>query len=168
MGIWNLEIMSVYLNCWKHFLVDHILDTEKIKLLYDRLFQVAYNSDLINIQNTNYTKALIIATEIYNNYKFDYYEPTDVTKQRFYLESQITCNKAKATYNCGNNNDHKINQDDHYGSIYVSSNRFSPEKICLCCLAKIYLIIITKFPPSIDPVPYFVEVDFDLSTLENW
>ena len=134
------------------------MDNKKFETLYRKLFNIAYNSNSIAIQDKSNQKAVLIAVDIYNSYNFEDYSGV-TTNLRWHLESPISCNQAKKNYICDNNLNHKITKDDYYGNIYLDANRRNSEKLCLSCLAKIIIIVITKFPPSEYPVEYLKSRD---------
>ena len=141
------------------------MENKKLETLYHRLFNIAYNSNNIDIQDKSNYIAVLIAVEIYNSYKFEDYSGV-TTNIRWHLESSISANKANKDYICDNNSNHKITIGDFYGNIYVDAINRNPEKLCLTCLTKIIIIIITKFPPSDFPAQYKVDIDFDLKDIE--
>jgi hypothetical protein len=141
------------------------VDNKKFETLYRRLFNIAYNSNSITIQDKSNQKAVLIAVDIYNSYNFKDYSGA-TTNLRWHLESPISCNQAKNNYICENNSNHKITKGDYYGNLYSDASRFNPGKLCLSCLAKIIIIVITKFPPSEYPIEYKVNIDFDLNDIE--
>ena len=109
------------------------MEDRKIETLYHRLFNIAYNSDNIDIQDKSNYMAVLIAVDIYNSYKFE--DETGVTTNlRWHLESSISANKAKKDYICDNNSNHKITIGDFYGNINVDAINRNPEKLCLTCL----------------------------------
>jgi len=144
------------------------MDYKKFSKLYNRLFEVAYDSDYINTQEKKYQAAVCIAAEIYGQYKLKDSDHSSTAKiQHYYLGSPINCTRAKKKYECSYNGHHIINQKDYYGRIYSARNIRDSDKVCLVCLAKILILVLTKFPPSSVPVEYStIADDFDIDVLD--
>ena len=141
---------------------------DKIELLYQRIFELAYNYNFIAEDNLIKARnALSLAVDIYNLYEIDGtwvdedYDYGRLIELKRHIESNIQYIKANKNYECNFNSNHKIEIGEKYGSIHYSQNLRERFIICEGCLAKIMIIIITKFPPTNRYLKYKIKSEID-------
>jgi hypothetical protein len=118
------------------------MDYEKYNILFQRLFDLAFNLDYQKPQSGYNIQAIKLAANIIKNYNLN--EPASKIAVRA-IHFKIT--NSRKNYVCDNSSEHKILYGHYYVNI-LQENAFRPiARSCLSCAAKMVLPIIANFPP---------------------
>ena len=137
-----------------------MINLEKYNVLYQRLFDLAFNLEYQNPQSDYNVQAINFAADIMVNYNLN--KPASkIAVRKIYIKIF----NSRKLHKCDNNSKHIILKNHCYVNI-MQENAFIPiTSICLSCAAKMVLPIIANFPPLSKEVTY-ENFDIDWSLID--
>ena len=124
------------------------MKVKEFEHLYTDLYEVAWNTEYIDKESEKYVKAVRIATALSNDCNVQ--GGTLVRTVLFNWKTEIKIIKARNQYFCTNNEKHIIHSGKHYARIADNGpgSWRDASMMCISCVAKILITILTNFPPT--------------------